>query len=148
MEIKKIEDLAKILKQNGLTKLELSEGECHLVLESGGKPATMQPVVEEIPVEPVAEVKMPEVVVEAPKTEGYVQKAPLVGTVYLAAKAGEAPFISVGDTVKKGDVICIVESMKMFNNIEAEVDGTVLEICVNNGQIVEFAQNLVCIQEG
>lgn len=149
MEIKKIEDLAKILKQNGLTKLELSEGECHLVLEAGGKPVAIQtaPVVEEVVASPVEIVDTKPEVAAPAKVEGYAQKTPLVGTAYLAAKAGEAPFVSVGDQVKKGDVLCIVESMKMFNNIEAEVDGTILEICVDNGQVVEFGQVLVRIEE-
>ena len=82
------------------------------------------------------------------KTEektGMEQKSPLVGTVYLAPQAGAEPFVKAGDRVRKGDVLCIVESMKMFNNIEAEYDGIIEEICVDNGQIVEFGQTLARI---
>ncbi|MBQ5589695.1 MAG: acetyl-CoA carboxylase, biotin carboxyl carrier protein, partial [Anaerotignum sp.] len=80
----------------------------------------------------------------APKA-GIEQKSPLVGTVYLAPRVGAEPFVKVGDQVKKGDVLCIVESMKMFNNIEAELDGTIEAVCVDNGQVVEFGKPLVCI---
>ena len=104
MDTNKINDLAKILRQNQLTKLDLTEGDTRIVL-----------------------------------------KSPLVGTVYLAPQAGAEPFVQVGDKVKKGDVLCIVESMKMFNNIEAELEGTIAAVCVDNGQIVEFGQPLVRI---
>ena len=77
----------------------------------------------------------------------YEQKSPLVGTLYLSPQAGSAPYVKVGDKVKKGDPICIVESMKMFNTIEAEKDGEVVSIPVDNGQIVEYGQILVCIRE-
>lgn len=68
-----------------------------------------------------------------------------MGTVYLAATGRGRAFVQVGDKVKKGDVLCIVESMKMFNNIEAELEGTIAAVCVDNGQIVEFGQPLVRI---
>ena len=77
------------------------------------------------------------------KTEGTVITSPLVGTFYAAKAEGAAPFISVGDTVKKGQVIGIVEAMKLMNEIEAEADGTVAEILVENEQLVEFGQPLV-----
>ncbi|HBF65406.1 MAG TPA: hypothetical protein DDW34_06260 [Clostridium sp.] len=80
-------------------------------------------------------------------TSAYEQKSPLVGTVYSAPQAGSAPYVKVGDKVKKGDPVCIVESMKMFNTIEAEKDGEVVAVPVDNGQIVEYGQVLVCIRE-
>lgn len=142
MDINKINELAKILRQNQLTKLDLTEGDSRLVLEAEGRAVTTV----EIPVVSVdhtAEILAePAEIVE--KT-GMEQKSPLVGTVYLAPQAGAEPFVKAGDRVKKGDVLCIVESMKMFNNIEAEYDGTIEEICVDNGQIVEFGQTLVKI---
>ena len=110
MDTNKINELAKILRQNQLTKLDLTEGDTRIVLEAGGREKTV-----EIP------------------------------AVYLAPQAGAEPFVSVGTQVKKGDVLCIVESMKMFNNIEAEMDGTIAAVCVDNGQIVEFGQPLVRI---
>ena len=83
----------------------------------------------------------------APEEDLYEQKTPLVGTVYMAPQAGAAPYVSVGDHVAAGDTVCIVESMKMFNEIAAECSGTIEEICVNNGQIVEYGQVLFRIRE-
>lgn len=145
MDTNKINELAKILRQNQLTKLDLTEGDTRIVLEAGGREKTVEiPVVSvENTVEaPVAEVLSAE---KAEVPAGVEQKSPLVGTVYLAPQAGAEPFVSVGTQVKKGDVLCIVESMKMFNNIEAEMDGTIAAVCVDNGQIVEFGQPLVRI---
>lgn len=146
MDINKINELAKILRQNQLTKLDLTEGDSRLVLEAEGRAVTTVeiPVVSvdntvEIAAEPA------EIVEKTEEKTGMEQKSPLVGTVYLAPQAGAEPFVKAGDKVKKGDVLCIVESMKMFNNIEAEYDGTIEEICVDNGQIVEFGQTLVKI---
>ncbi|MFV0313593.1 MAG: acetyl-CoA carboxylase biotin carboxyl carrier protein [Anaerotignum sp.] len=86
--------------------------------------------------------------VEVSNTVGaFEQKSPLVGTVYVAPQAGADPYVRVGDKVKKGDPVCIVESMKMFNTIEAEKDGEIVEIPIDNGQIVEFGQVLVRIRE-
>lgn len=146
MDINKINELAKILRQNQLTKLDLTEGDSRLVLEVEGRAVTTV----EIPVVSVdhtAEIlaEPAEIVEKTEEKTGMEQKSPLVGTVYLAPQAGAEPFVKAGDRVKKGDVLCIVESMKMFNNIEAEYDGTIEEICVDNGQIVEFGQTLVKI---
>ena len=146
MDTNKINELAKILRQNQLIKLDLTEGDNRIVLEAGGNPVAKT----EIPVSPVENAieifaeKAPAPEKEE-KSDAVEQKSPLVGTVYLAHQAGAEPFVKVGDRVKKGDVLCIVESMKMFNNIEAELDGTIEEICVDNGQIVEFGQTLVKI---
>ncbi len=149
MDTNKINELAKILRQNQLTKLDLTEGETRIVLEAAnGRAAATESIV--LPVAPVAEVSAPVAAAPAaeeatPAAAGVEQKSPLVGTVYLAPQAGAAPFIQVGDHVEKGDVLCIVESMKMFNNIEAELAGTIEAVCVDNGQIVEFGQPLVRI---
>ena len=146
MDINKINELAKILRQNQLTKLDLTEGDSRLVLEAEGRAVTTVEI-PAVSVDNAGEIAAePAVIVE--KTEektGVAQKSPLVGTVYLAPQAGAEPFVKAGDRVKKGDVVCIVESMKMFNNIEAEQDGIIEEICVDNGQIVEFGQPLVRI---
>lgn len=151
MDTRKIEQLAQILRQNRLTKLELTEGDTTLLLEAAIAPAAApaedaEPVVRRVPVfqtETAAAEPLPEV--QPPSSAATAQTCPLVGTVYLAPQAGAEPFVKVGDKVKKGDVLCIVESMKMFNNIEAEFGGTIEEICVDNGQIVEFGQPLVRI---
>lgn len=149
METKKIAELAKILRQNGLTKLDLTEGGNRLVLEAANGRAVpaaedSAPVFLEEPVEVPEPAETP-----APAgavSSGVEQKSPLVGTVYLAPQSGAEPFVKVGRQIKAGDILCIVESMKMFNNIEAEMDGTIEAVLVDNGQIVEFGQPLFRIQ--
>ena len=152
METTKIAELAKILKDNGLTKLDLTEGDNRLVLEAVSAPVAPAVVVPAaVPVEavPVAAAEAPAAPAApaAPEEDLYEQKTPLVGTVYMAPQAGAAPYVSVGDHVAAGDTVCIVESMKMFNEIAAECSGTIEEICVNNGQIVEYGQVLFHIRE-
>lgn len=142
MDTNKINELAKILRQNQLTKLDLTEGDNRIVLEAAG----VRPVATEtsvfVPVETAVELPVEAAPEKTETAEGVEQKSPLVGTVYLAPQAGAEPFVKVGDKVQKGDVLCIVESMKMFNNIEAELEGTIEAVCVDNGQIVEFGQPL------
>lgn len=152
MKTTKIAELAKILKDNGLTKLDLTEGDNRLVLEAVSAPVAPAVVVPAaVPVEavPVAAAEAPAAPAApaAPEEDLYEQKTPLVGTVYMAPQAGAAPYVSVGDHVAAGDTVCIVESMKMFNEIAAECSGTIEEICVNNGQIVEYGQVLFRIRE-
>lgn len=152
METTKIAELAKILKDNGLTKLDLTEGDNRLVLEAISAPVAPAVVVPAaVPVEavPVAAAEAPAAPAApvAPEEDLYEQKTPLVGTVYMAPQAGAASYVSVGDHVAAGDTVCIVESMKMFNEIAAECSGTIEEICVNNGQIVEYGQVLFRIRE-
>lgn len=81
----------------------------------------------------------------APKLNGNVVRSPMVGTFYRAASPTSANFVEVGQSVKKGDILCIVEAMKMMNHIEAEVSGTIESILVENGQPVEFDQPLFTI---
>lgn len=152
METTKIAELAKILKDNGLTKLDLTEGDNRLVLEAVSAPVAPAVVVPAaVPVEavPVAAAEAPAAPAApaTPEEDLYEQKTPLVGTVYMAPQAGAAPYVAVGDHVAAGDTVCIVESMKMFNEIAAECSGTIEEICVNNGQIVEYGQVLFRIRE-
>ncbi len=143
-------DLEAILKimdrfdKSNMSKFMYETEEYTFQLEAEKAPiVAAQPVVVSgnAPVQPVAETVVTTDTAE--KAEGTVITSPLVGTFYAAKAEGEAPFISVGDTVKKGQVIGIVEAMKLMNEIEAESDGTVAEILVENEQLVEFGQPLV-----
>lgn len=148
METKKIADLAKILKQNQLTKLDLTEGGTRLVLESAAGKVMMQEEAPETAVFATEVAYEPETAApQVAEEDVFLQKTPLVGTVYLAPQAGAAPFVKAGDRVQAGDPICIVESMKMFNTIEAAVSGVITDIPVDNGQIVEYGQVLAAIRE-
>lgn len=154
MDVNKIAELANIMKTNGLTLLDWTEGENRLVLEAAPKAVPPQPAPAEAEAPVFAAAAPAPVAAEetAPSAEEetldlYEQKTPLVGTVYLAPQTGAAPFVSVGDHIGAGETICIVESMKMFNQIAADCSGTVEEICVSNGQIVEYGQTLFRIRE-
>ena len=131
MNIKDIAALAEIVKQNELTKLEIN-GE-NIVIERAAQ--VVQPAVPEQmhTTEPIAEVK---------EKEGVYVKSPAVGVFYTAPSPDSKPFVAVGDTVHKGDTLCIIEAMKLMNEINSEMDGEIAEICVGNGQVVEYDQPL------
>ncbi|MGI6255718.1 MAG: acetyl-CoA carboxylase biotin carboxyl carrier protein [Acutalibacter sp.] len=146
MDVKTIESLAKLMQETGLTALELSEGESVLKLERKHE------VIAAAPAAPVAPAAAPVAVgaealgvaheQAAPQKEGTLVLSPTVGVFYASPSPDSRPFVEVGDQVKKGDTLCIIEAMKLMNEIPAEVDGTVAEICVGNGQVVEFNQPL------
>ncbi len=144
MDVKKIESLAKLMQETGLTALELTEGESVLKLERKQEVIAAAPVaVAAAPVagpEALGVVSQPETV--QTQQEGTMVLSPTVGVFYAAPSPDARPFVEVGDQVKKGDTLCIIEAMKLMNEIPAEVDGTIAEICVGNGQVVEYNQPL------
>ena len=137
MDVKKIESLAKLMKETGLTGLELVEEGQQLRLERQVE-VVAAPVAVPAPAAPVPAASGAEALVK----EGSLVLSPTVGVFYSAPSPDARPFVEVGDQVKKGDTLCIIEAMKLMNEIPAEVDGTVAEICVGNGQVVEFNQPL------
>lgn len=147
MDVKKIESLAKLMQETGLTGLELVEGDMELRLERQQEVVAVAPAA---PVMPVA-APAPAAGAEAqaasqeqavPRKEGALVLSPTVGVFYASPSPDARPFVEVGDQVKKGDTLCIIEAMKLMNEIPSEVDGTVAEICVGNGQVVEYNQPL------
>ncbi len=139
MDVKKIESLARLMQETGLTGLELVEDGQQLRLERQVE------VVAAAPAAPAAVgAEALGVTHEAPQPakEGTLVLSPTVGVFYSAPSPDARPFVEVGDQVKKGDTLCIIEAMKLMNEIPAELDGTVAEICVGNGQVVEFNQPL------
>ena len=145
MDVKKIESLAKLMKETALTGLELVEDGQQLRLERQVE-VVAAPVAAAVPAAPVPATGAEALGVTheepAPVKEGTLVLAPTVGVFYSAPSPDARPFVEVGDQVKKGDTLCIIEAMKLMNEIPAEVDGTVAEICVGNGQVVEFNQPL------
>lgn len=139
MDIKSIESLAKLMKENGLTSLELSQEGISLKLERHTEqaPASL-PIASPFAPAPVE----PE---PAPK-KGSLVLSPMVGVFYAAPSPDSPPFVEVGARVQKGDTLCIIEAMKLMNEIPAETEGTVVEICVSNGQVVEYNQPLFRIE--
>ena len=137
MEIKEIERLARLMGETGLTSLEYTEGGASLKLErcqGGVAPGPAGSPFVPAPVEAPG---------PSPEEEGGTMVvSPTVGVFYAAASPDSKPFVSVGDRVEKGDTLCIIEAMKLMNEIPAEVSGTVAEICAGNGQVVEYGQPL------
>ena len=142
-----IEKLAKVLAETGLTEISLEDGEQAITLRKEVVVSSATQVVA-APVQaaaPVAAASAPAADV-APAKKGTPITSPMVGTFYKAPSPDSEPFVSVGSTVSSGDVVCIVEAMKMMNEIESEVSGKVVEICVEDGQPVEFGQVLMYVE--
>ena len=149
MDLAQIEALAKLIRQSDLTALEISEGNTRIRLErsvSATAPSTM-PLVAVPAVPEVTAVSIPETVQsENSSTVDFHNmnelKSPMVGVFYAAPSPGAQPYVSIGSKVKAGDVLCIVEAMKLMNEIVAEQDGEIVDICAQDGQIVEYGQTL------
>lgn len=144
MNIKQIRELAQILSQNELSALEFTEGETRIRMERGQaaqiSPAAAPEKAGQTPAVKPAPVEERDAGVNFNNLTEV--KSPLVGVFYSAPSPEGEPFVKVGSAVKKGDVLCIVEAMKLMNEIVAEQDGTVVDICAHNGDIVEFGQTL------
>lgn len=153
MDIRKVKKLIELLEESGIDELEIREGEESVRISRHSKQAfVQQPVYAAAPAQaaapaavaaaaPAAETAAP----AAAKLNGSVVRSPMVGTFYRAASPTSANFAEVGQSVKKGDILCIVEAMKMMNHIEAESSGVIESILVDNGQPVEYDQPLFTI---
>ena len=148
MNIKNIRALAEILQETGLTGLEVWEGETKIRLERAPAPQTVTVMAEPAAVQ--AAPAAAAVTAAAPAQEAGVVdyndmtevKSPMVGVFYAAPAPDAKPYVQVGDKVKKGDVLCIIEAMKLMNEIQADADGEIADICVQNGDLVEYGQTL------
>lgn len=152
MDIRKVKKLIELLEESGIDELEIREGEESVRISRHSKqPAFMQqPVYAQAPAQAAAPAAAAPVPAEAAapaaaKLNGTVVRSPMVGTFYRASGPTAANFVEVGQTVKKGDILCIVEAMKMMNHIEAEASGVIESILGENGQPVEYDQPLFTI---
>ena len=143
-----IEKLAKVLAETGLTEISLEDGEHAITLRKDGIVTSAPQAVVSAPVAaPAAPVSAPAATeASAPAAKGTPITSPMVGTFYKSPSPDADPFVNVGSTVKPGDVVCIVEAMKMMNEIESEVSGKIVEVCVEDGQPVEFGQVLMYVE--
>ena len=144
MDIRKIKKLIDLIQESDVTEIEIKEGEESVRISriSAAAPVMMAAPATPVPVAPAAAPAT--TATEAPATANAV-KSPMVGTFYRSASPESAAFIEVGQRVASGDVICIIEAMKMFNQIESNQSGTVKAILVENGHPVEFDEPLVII---
>jgi len=150
MDIRKVKKLIELLEESGIDELEIREGEESVRISRHSKTAAQPyyapaPAPVAAPVAPAAPVASEATAPAAPVLNGTVVRSPMVGTFYRASSPTAAVFAEVGQSVKKGDILCIVEAMKMMNHIEAETSGTIESILVENGQPVEFDQPLFTI---
>ncbi len=152
MDLRKLKKLIDLVEQSGIAELEITEGEEKVRISRGtvisaGAPMTGHPSV--VPAQagalaaPAAAVTEPEPVDAAP--EGHIMKAPMVGTFYRSSAPGAKAFVDVGQTVAAGDIVCIIEAMKLLNEIEADQSGVIKSVLVENGQPVEYGQPLFVI---
>ena len=144
MDIRKIKKLIEMLQESDLKEIEVSQGDESVrilrdrFVQTNGNKIIQQPDV--FSAEPEIQQK-----IETSKTEGNVITSPIVGTFYRKPSPDKDPFIRVGDTVEKGDVLCIIEAMKMMNEIKSDFSGKVVSIDLEDGEPVEFGQSIITI---
>jgi len=150
MDLRKLKKLIDLVQESGIAELEITEGEEKVKIVRGGQvevspsgapapaaaPGVTAPSAAQAPPTPES----------PPAPEGHVVKSPMVGTFYRAPSPDAEPFVEIGDTVKAGQTICIIEAMKLMNEIEADQDGVIKAILVENGQPVEYGEPLIVFE--
>jgi len=157
VDIRKVKKLIELLEESGISEIEISEGEESVRISRYPKPGTVsvQTVHHPPPAAPAPAAPTPVPAdgeaaappAAAPAVRGQQVTAPMVGTFYSGPAPGAKPFVEIGSEVKPGDTLCVIEAMKMMNQIESEVSGRVVSILVENGSPVEFGQALFIIEE-
>ncbi len=150
MDIRKVKKLIELLEESGIAEIEISEGEESVRISRYARDVGIASIPAAMPVAP-APVAAAAPVAEAepqhePVARGHEVKAPMVGTYYAAPAPGAKPFVAIGSEVQIGDTLCIIEAMKMMNQIEATASGKVVSILADNGSPVEFDQVLFIIE--
>jgi len=144
MEFKEIQELIKILDGSGLTSIEIEKEGFRISLKK-----ETERILQHLPTKPPASHVIEQHFVEQPtKKDQQTIDSPIVGTFYAASSPGDDPYVKVGSKVQKGDVLCIIEAMKLMNEIEAEEDFEILEVLVKDGQMVEYGQALFAVKNG
>jgi acetyl-CoA carboxylase biotin carboxyl carrier protein len=154
MDLRKLKTLIDLVSESNVSELEITEAEGKVRIVKSAPVAAAAPVTYSMAPAPVAPSVVPAVEVAATPVAaatpaepvGHTVKSPMVGTFYRASSPGAKPFVEIGDTIKEGETICIVEAMKILNEIEADKSGTVTQILVDNGQAVEYGQPLYVIE--
>ena len=158
MDIRKVKKLIELLDESGIAEIEITEGEEAVRISryptGGGYAPAPMPAPTPVAAAPTpassaapAASSAPAAAPAEPEEDGFEVASPMVGTFYAAASPGAAPYVQVGDRVNEGDTICIIEAMKMMNQIEADVSGVIKSIRVQNGEPVEYGQTLVVIDQ-
>ena len=152
MDLRKLKTLIDLVSESNVSELEITEAEGKVRIVKGGPAAPAQALVvpqAAAPVASAAPAPAPAAASPAPaaaEVSGFVVKSPMVGTFYRAARPGAKSFVEVGQKVNEGDTLCIIEAMKILNEIDAEKSGTITQILGENGQAVEYGQPLFVIE--
>src|SRR6478736_3359516 len=148
MDLRKLKTLIDLVSESNVSELEITEAEGKVRIVKGGgavmqpQPAAAPAVAALAPAAPVA----PQPAAAPPAPAGHAVKSPMVGTFYRASSPGAKSFVEIGSQVKEGETICIIEAMKILNEIEADKGGTITQILCENGQAVEYGQPLFVIE--
>jgi len=144
MDLRKLKKLIDLVQESGISELEVTEGEEKVKIVKNGGAGVPYPVPASAPTP--AMTALPGAPAATPvEVPGHVVKSPMVGTFYRSPSPGAKPFVEVGDAVKSGDTICLIEAMKLLNEIECDKDGVISAILVENGQPVEYGEPLAVI---
>ncbi|MGA9854586.1 MAG: acetyl-CoA carboxylase biotin carboxyl carrier protein [Gammaproteobacteria bacterium] len=153
MDIRKVKKLIELLEESGIAEIEITEGEESVrISRYGGTAPAVTQAAAPVMTAATSPATAPQAPVATPAVghqeipAGHPVKAPMVGTFYRSSSPGAKPFVDVGSVVKEGDTLCIIEAMKMMNQIESDKAGTVKAILANNGDPVEFGQPLIIIE--
>ncbi len=153
MDLRKLKTLIDLVSESNVSELEITEAEGKVRIVKSAGVAMAAPVVMAAPAAVPAPVAVAapaaapaEAAAPAPAAAGHTVKSPMVGTFYRSSSPGAAPFVQIGSVVKEGDTLCIVEAMKILNEIESDKAGTVTQILCENGQAVEYGQPLFIIE--
>ena len=149
MDLRKLKTLIDLVSESNVSELEITEAEGKVrIVKSSGAPLVMQQPAVAMVAAPAAGALAAAPVVEAAPAAptGHAVKSPMVGTFYRSSSPGAKPFVEVGSVVKEGETICIIEAMKILNEIEADKSGTITKILSENGQAVEYGQPLFMIE--
>ncbi|WP_280152809.1 acetyl-CoA carboxylase biotin carboxyl carrier protein [Piscinibacter sp. XHJ-5] len=159
MDLRKLKTLIDLVSESNISELEITEADGKVRIVKAEPAAAVHPMVTHaapaaaaaaVPVQPPSAAAtvaaLPTAAAEEPAPTGHAVKSPMVGTFYRSANPGAEPFVEVGDQIKEGEPICIIEAMKIMNEIEADKSGKVSKILVENGQAVEFGQPLFIIE--
>jgi acetyl-CoA carboxylase biotin carboxyl carrier protein len=158
MDIRKVKKLIELLDESGIAEIEITEGEESVrisrypsgaMIAQAAAPYAAAPAAPQAPAAAVAAApaQAAESVAAPAEEDGFPVTAPMVGTFYASSSPGAAPYVQVGDRVSEGDTLCIIEAMKMMNQIEADVSGVIKSIRVQNGDPVEYGQTLFVIDQ-
>lgn len=148
MDLRKLKTLIDLVSDSNVTELEITEAEGKVrIVKGGGVVLQGYAPVPPVMAAPVVSTEAPSVAAALPEVvAGHAVKSPMVGTFYRSASPGAKPFVEVGDSIKAGETVCIIEAMKILNEIEADKSGTITQILCENGQAVEYGQPLFTIE--